>query len=110
LISEKWRDKVLQLNTADFQDFPKLVSDYIHEGQWTIPQYIANQFPTLRPNIFKVIIPFEESANRLIWKHTTNGDLSLKDSYSFIKQPSTTLHWAKHIWRIDIPPSKSLVA
>lgn len=42
--------------------------------------------------------------------YTTNGDLSLRDSYSFIKQPSTAFQWAKHIWSLDIPPSKSLVA
>jgi len=101
---------VLQLTIADFQGFPKLVCDYIHEGQWSIPQDIFIQYPTIRPIILQVIIPFEESEDKLVWKHTTNGELGLKDSYSFIKQPSTIFHWAKHIWRIDIPPSKSLVA
>jgi len=42
-------------------------------------------------------------------KNTNNGELSLKDAYNFKTPHSKHIKWAKAIWSIDIPPSKSLM-
>jgi hypothetical protein len=45
----------------------------------------------------------------LLWKHTDSGDLNFKQAYMFKNTQVQELHWAKQIWRIEIPPSKSLM-
>jgi len=87
----------LQLSNNDIQPFPLLVKDYISNGQWCIPNDIASQYPNLLFIVMQVIIPIEATEDRLVWKHNSHGDLSLADSYAFIKQPSVTFQWAKNI-------------
>jgi hypothetical protein len=100
----------LQLTNTDIQDFPLFANDYIHNLEWNIPQEITSLFPEVRWMFMQETIPFEETDDKLVWKHNPNGVLRLCDSYDFLNQPSATFHWAKHIWNKDIPPSKSLLA
>ncbi|GAU51938.1 hypothetical protein TSUD_417200 [Trifolium subterraneum] len=85
------------------------VSDYIHNGQWNIPSQLAQQFNNINNFVHQVTIPREPSLDQLIWKHSDSGDLQLSDAYQFKLQPLQELPWAKVIWSIDIPPSKSLL-
>jgi len=62
------------------------------------------QHPDLRLLASKVIIPSEEFEDKLIWKHNSNGELSLKDSYDFKRQVANKVQWAAYIWSNDIPP------
>jgi ribonuclease HI len=45
----------------------------------------------------------------MLWMPSVTGDLSLKEAYLFKMQHSQDLVWAKLIWSIAIPPSKSLL-
>jgi len=58
----------------------------------------------------QVTLPVEDIEDQLIWKHVSNGQLTLKDAYSFKKHPAPKKHWVSTIWCKDIPPSKSLLA
>jgi ribonuclease HI len=86
------------------------VSDFIMHGNWFIPTQLSYMFPTLHSIVSHVSIPMEETHDKLIWKHTDDGDLSLKQSYDFILPHIQELHWAKLVWNVDIPPSRSLLA
>jgi hypothetical protein len=66
-------------------------------------------FNNLSTIINKVIIPMDDSQDKLLWKHTDTGDLELKQAYSFKLQQFQDLPWAKLIWNRAIPPSKSLM-
>ncbi|CAJ2672049.1 unnamed protein product [Trifolium pratense] len=85
------------------------VSDYIFNGQWNIPPQLSQAFDNLTSIVHQVIIPMDQSQDKLLWKHTDSGDLELKEAYQFKMQQYQDLHWAKIIWSPDIPPSKSLL-
>ena len=99
----------LNLTPMEISSYPKYVVDYISNFHWHIPEGILIQHPELRSLASKVTIPREESDDRLIWKHNSNGELSLKDSYEFKRQVANKVQWAAYIWSKDIPPSKSLL-
>jgi hypothetical protein len=67
-------------------------------------------FSNLASIISTVSIPMEITQDNLIWKHSDNGDLELKHAYDFKLAQVQELHWARLIWNVDIPPSKSLLA
>ncbi|KAK2364421.1 hypothetical protein QL285_089294 [Trifolium repens] len=85
------------------------VSDFICNGQWSIPSPLLAMFSNLHAIISKVLIPLEACNDRFLWKHTDSGDLELKQAYIFKCQQVQDLHWAKQIWNVAIPPSKSLM-
>jgi hypothetical protein len=62
-------------------------------------------FNNLDMIVHNVIIPMDQSEDKLLWMHSDNGDLELKQAYSFKLQQYQDLHWAKVIWNKDIPPS-----
>ncbi|MCI16677.1 glycerol-3-phosphate dehydrogenase, partial [Trifolium medium] len=45
----------------------------------------------------------------LLWKHSSTGDLSLKEAYAFFSSSGQKLDWPKLIWNHAIPPSKSFM-
>jgi ribonuclease HI len=86
-----------------------LVSDFISNGQWTIPSQLSTMFSSLFSIVSKVSIPMEACNDKFLWQHSDSGDLELKHAYIFKSQHVQDLHWAKAIWNIAIPPSKSLM-
>jgi hypothetical protein len=85
------------------------VSDYIVNRGWSIPTFLSQLFPTLISIVNQVIIPLEPCSDSLLWKHTNNGDLNLKEAYLFKTQSWQELPWAKYIWSIELPPSRSFL-
>jgi hypothetical protein len=47
--------------------------------------------------------------DKLVWRPSSFGDLTFKDAYLFNVELGNQLSWAKTIWSIDIPPTKSLL-
>lgn len=89
---------------------PLKLQEFIHNSQWCIPEHLYQSIPSLRFRANQVIIPLQQKEDFLIWNHTDNGSLSVKDAYSFKRHHSPHLDWAKCIWSADIPPSKSLIS
>jgi hypothetical protein len=85
------------------------VSDFIFNGHWNIPSQLSTMFSNLNSIVSKVLIPMEACNDNFLWKHSDSGDLELKQAYIFKSQHVQDLHWAKQIWNIAIPPSKSLM-
>jgi hypothetical protein len=85
------------------------VSDFIVDQHWHIPWQLQQLFPSLMSHVNKISIPVVQKNDLLLWKHTNNGDLSLKDAYQFISPDVQKLSWAKLIWNNAIPPSKSFM-
>ncbi|GAU51712.1 hypothetical protein TSUD_415190, partial [Trifolium subterraneum] len=56
-----------------------------------------------------VHVPNFRMEDKLVWKHTNNGELCFRDAYLFQKPPLNETYWAKLIWSPSIPPSKSLL-
>ena len=100
----------LNLTPDEISSYPAYVVDYINNFHLSIPETILIQHPALRSLASKVIISGEELEDRLIWKHNSNGELSLKDSYDFKRHVANKVQWAAYIWSKDIPPTKSLLA
>jgi hypothetical protein len=64
----------------------------------------------LQSILMTTTIPRVHMEDKLVWKNSTTGGLSLKDAYAHKSNPGNNLHWAKKIWSPDIPPSKFLLA
>jgi hypothetical protein len=100
----------IQLNIPDLsQHLSASVNDFIFNGSWSFPHHLVLAFLNLSSIVSKVTIPLTFSSDKLLWKHSDNGDLQLKEAYSFKLQQFQDLSWAKLIWNIDIPPSKSFL-
>ena len=85
------------------------VSDYLFNNQWQIPEQLQHMFPNILKVTTSVTIPMEEREDQLLWKHSPQGTLHLKEAYSFKLQHTQELQWAKTIWSSDIPPSRSML-
>ncbi|CAJ2667996.1 unnamed protein product [Trifolium pratense] len=88
---------------------PQLVSDLILNHQWHIPPLLENMFPNLLSMVQHITLPVEETLDQLCWNNSPSGMISMKLAYDFKRKHYTPKHWAKSIWSIDIPPSKSLL-
>lgn len=98
-----------QLTHHQLSTFPKKLSSFITSNHWNFPADLLTMFPTLKILADQVVIPNQPTRDKLILKHSTNGDMTLKEAYNFKKSNSTKLPWAKLIWSNDVPPSKSLM-
>ncbi|CAJ2637186.1 unnamed protein product [Trifolium pratense] len=85
------------------------VSDFILNHQWIVPLDLQAAYPTLLPYLNQFTIPLEDKEDKLIWIHNAHGELTLKDAYSFFTTSGQKVSWAKSLWNIAIPPSKSFM-
>lgn len=56
------------------------VKDFISEYNWSIPTSVQIQFPQLQSILMKTTIPRVHIEDRLVWKDSSTGGLSLKDA------------------------------
>ncbi|GAU14067.1 hypothetical protein TSUD_168920 [Trifolium subterraneum] len=100
----------LQINNSDLTWLPSKASDILLNHSWNIPADLDNLFPTLKTIVRQVTLSNQNVPDKLIWKHNTSGELSMKDAYEFKRLKAPQKSWAKIIWCMEIPPSKSLLA
>lgn len=91
------------------QNLHASVQDFIFNGSWSIPLSMQSMFPGINLLVQHVTIPVEDSQDKIVWKNTTNGEITLKEAYMFKTQGGQNVHWSKLIWKKDIPPTKSLL-
>lgn len=110
---DDWCEGSIQqlLNIPDhiILEFPDKLENYVENHRWSIPDNLHHMFPDLRLLVSKVTLANRSLPDSLVWNHSSNGDLTMKDAYSFKKHAFPKIPWAKHIWSNDIPPSKSLL-
>jgi hypothetical protein len=86
------------------------VEDFIVNKHWKFPDSVLGLFPNLSNIVSKISIPLDSKEDTLVWKNSTSGALTFKDAFLFHGEIGQNLAWAKLIWCIDIPPSKSLLS
>jgi hypothetical protein len=79
------------------------------DGIWSLPIQLTQDYTNLNYIFNQAIIPLEPAQDHMLWKPSVTSDLSIKEAYFFKMQHSQDLDWAKLIWSIVIPPSKSLL-
>lgn len=101
--------QALNIPQAISSHLSSTVSDYIVNGEWSIPADLTHMFQSLRQLVQQAIIPLRPKEDELLWKHSANGLLNLKHAYVFKRNNIEEMKWTKLIWNKDIPPSKSLM-
>lgn len=61
------------------------VSDFMANGEWKIPDYFKQLLPTLSAEIEKIPIE-EDEHDEIIWEHSTNGVMTVKEAYEHYRQ------------------------
>ncbi|XP_019462933.1 PREDICTED: uncharacterized protein LOC109361856 [Lupinus angustifolius] len=67
------------------------VSDFIVNSKWIIPVPIKSLFPDVALGIANTII--SNGVDKLVWRHSEDGLLSLKVAYDFVSNSSNPLNW-----------------
>lgn len=57
----------------------------------------------------QVTLPSFDTVDMLMWSHTPNGELPLKEAYKFKDHNTSKLSWTKYVWNRDVPPAKSIM-
>jgi hypothetical protein len=68
------------------------VSHFIENRNWKIPTCLVLAYPDIQTLTHKVTIPLQDKEDKLFWKHSHDGDLSLKESYSFHCNSGQIIH------------------
>lgn len=82
--------------------------EFLQDNDWVFPANMLLDFPSLS-NLVSCVLPDVESEDTLVWQHSDNGLLSLKQSFDFLKCPSPKYFWKKFPWNPHIPPSHSMM-
>ncbi|GAU12289.1 hypothetical protein TSUD_141970 [Trifolium subterraneum] len=85
------------------------VAEVVHNQVWALPDTFKQQFPTIACDIHAISLPSTPEPDNLVWKDSISGELTFKDAYSCDMQPPQCKGWTKLIWKLFIPPAKSLV-
>jgi hypothetical protein len=80
------------LSIDEMVDDNSLVSDYIHNNCWNLPDHFSVEFPEVWNLVHQVTISLQHKEDELVWCATTSGNLSFKDAYNFIDVPSQSIH------------------
>jgi hypothetical protein len=101
--------QVLDIPHHLHQSLKANVKCFIENSKWKIPSCLLHAYPTLKFLTEKITIPLIDKEDKLLWTLSHDGDLSLKDAFSFHCPAGQNIGWAKIIWNASIPPSKSMI-
>ena len=99
----------LNLSSSQLQSLPNKLCNFVRSNQWYFPAGMFDTNPNLYSLVNQVTIPTVRRRDKLVWKHSNNGEITLKEAYCFKKSRAPKLPWAMIIWSADFPPSKSLL-
>jgi len=85
------------------------VADYLVNGEWILPGYLAYKDNALVEKIHQIALPLNETPDKLIWTDSVDGDLSNKLSFSFLAGHGPAVHWAKMLWNTYTPPTRAFI-
>jgi hypothetical protein len=71
------------------------VKHFIDNHAWNIPACLLLAYPDLHSLTANITIPLRDNVDRLCWKHSHDGDLTMKDSYSFHCTLGQQFNWPK---------------
>jgi hypothetical protein len=85
------------------------VADVVHNQTWTLPGFFRQNYPTIASDIHSTPLSCTSELDDLVWINSSSGELTFKDAYFCGLPALQTPGWTKLIWRLFIPPSRSLV-
>lgn len=110
---DRWlQDPIVVLADIPYHISPRLqarVSDFIQQNTWCIPGWLEDRFPVIVDYIKSMDIPRNPCFDILSWIHSSSGDLSFKEAYTFLLGINHRKSWSKLVWRHSIPPSRSFL-
>lgn len=83
------------------------INMFIRDGQWNINSI----FQQALPEVAEVMLQMEVSENdedEVVWRGSTNGNLTTKGAYNFCRERSQPVTWMKSLWQTYIPPKLSM--
>jgi ribonuclease HI len=95
-------DSILHLMTSK-------VADVVHNQAWTLPEVFRQNYPMIAADIQSTPLSCNAEPDDLVWIDSTSGELTFKDAYLCGLPTPMAAGWAKIIWRLFIPPARSLV-
>jgi len=99
---------VFNINPAARKSLCSTLSSVLDAGRWRLlPLVLSNS--VVAASISNITLPVTLLLDKLVWIHTTDGDLSAKQAFLFLRGTSSLVDWATLIWRPCIPPSHSFI-
>ncbi|XP_019459917.1 PREDICTED: uncharacterized protein LOC109359677 [Lupinus angustifolius] len=97
----------LEIPASIHDSLSAIVADFIIHSKWIIPTWMSVFHPQILDYIAKINISDSSMHDRLIWKNTGDGLLTMKAAFECFCPPTTRPQWCKTVWSNCIPPSKS---
>lgn len=85
------------------------VSDYIVDGEWNLPTYFHVKDDVLTNKILQTTLPIKPVPDALQWLSTTDGHLTNKLTYLFVRGTCIKVPWHKLVWNTYIPPTRVFI-
>jgi len=99
---------LLQIDPVLHDGFNAKVEDLIVAGGWNIPATL--NLPThVLDLVHALVLPVSHLQDMLAWLHSSNGNLTSKQAFSFLQPTALSLDWPQLIWRPNIPPAHSFI-
>jgi len=80
----------------------------IVNGSWIFPAALT-AISEVKDSLDAIVLPRVLLPDTLVWSHTTNGKLSSKQAFCFLRPTSPLLPWADQIWSTSISLSHSFI-
>jgi len=88
--------------------FNAKVEDLIVASGWNIPATL--NLPThVLDLVHALVLPVSHLPDTFAWLHSSDGNLTSKQAFSFLKLTALSLDWSQLIWRTSIPPAHSFI-
>lgn len=87
-----------------------MVSIFISNHHWNIPQNVIDYFPNISSIFHQVVLHIKDKEDCMVWTTSEAGDLSLKEEYFFKYKNINQLNWTRFVWSKDMPPARSFVS
>lgn len=96
-------------NPSNNIDLSSKAQHFRVNGHWNFSTEMIEDFPYITAAVNKYHILLVHKEDKLIWRHTPSGSLTLKDAYMHLSPPNSQMPWSKIIWSSSFPPSRSFL-
>lgn len=80
-----------------------MLSDFIHEGRWSILIKFNQEFLELAMEISSMDIS-DNDEDEIVRGDSDSGELATGSAYNFYREKGAMTHWMKGLWQSYIPP------
>jgi ribonuclease HI len=99
---------ILQIEPSVHINFTGLLCDVISNAAWNLPDEVSS-IPDVASRLAGITLPSSALPDLFSWSHASDGKLSAKLAFSFLRPQAPPLPWASSIWNTCIPPAHSFI-